>query len=58
MVDVLEFKKLLQRLKEILLARNMKGILERQWTMKKGYVMKCKLELEFTSLCERVSAGG
>ena len=35
----------------------MKGILERQWSWKRSYVIKWKLS-EFTYLGDRVSAGG
>ena len=36
----------------------MKGILERQWSRKKSYLMKWKLYWEFTYHGDDVSAGG
>ena len=43
--------------KNILLAGNVKGILERQWSRKKSYMMKWK-QLEFIYLADKESAGG
>ena len=40
----------LQCFHELLLAENMKGILERQWSRKKSYVMKWKLLLNSHTL--------
>ena len=43
MVYVPELKGCLQSFKGILHAENVKGILDRQWSRKKRYVMKWKL---------------
>ena len=42
MVDALEWKTWFQDFQECLLAGNVKGILERQWSRKNKYVMSWK----------------